>query len=108
MYCIQHCFICRPSDSTVSDDAGIEPRTVATSVLSVRRSNHSARSHHQLIAYQPVGEELQPGDGVEGVDGLELEPQVQVPHFDAAVLAPRHHALLHIPRGVFTKSVLDP
>jgi hypothetical protein len=45
-----------------------------------------------------VGEELEPGDGVEGVDRLELEPQVQVPHFDAAVLAPRHHALLHIPR----------
>jgi hypothetical protein len=31
MYVIQHCFICRPSDSTVSEDAGIEPRTVATS-----------------------------------------------------------------------------
>ncbi len=29
-YYIQHCFICRPSDSTVSTDAGIEPRTVAT------------------------------------------------------------------------------
>ncbi len=40
MYCIQHCFICRPSDSTVSEDAGIEPRTVATSELTVRRSNH--------------------------------------------------------------------
>ncbi len=39
MYCIQHCFICRPSDSTVSEDAGIEPRTVATS-LAVRCSNH--------------------------------------------------------------------
>jgi hypothetical protein len=24
MYCIQHCFICRPSDSTVSEYAGIE------------------------------------------------------------------------------------
>jgi hypothetical protein len=30
MYVIQHCFFCRPSDSTVSEDAGIEPRTVAT------------------------------------------------------------------------------
>jgi hypothetical protein len=30
MYDIQHCFICRPSDSTVSEDAGIEPRTVTT------------------------------------------------------------------------------
>ncbi len=39
-YNIQHCFICRPSDFTVSTDAGIEPRTVATSALAVRRSNH--------------------------------------------------------------------
>jgi hypothetical protein len=38
MYCNQHCFICRPSDSTVSEDARIEPRTVATSA--VRHSNH--------------------------------------------------------------------
>ncbi len=30
MYVIQHCFLCRPSDSTVSEDAGIEPKTVAT------------------------------------------------------------------------------
>ncbi len=30
MYIIQHCFICRPSDSTVSEDAGIKPKTVAT------------------------------------------------------------------------------
>jgi hypothetical protein len=30
MYDIQHCFVCHPSDSTVSKDAGIEPRTVAT------------------------------------------------------------------------------
>ncbi len=27
MYDIQYCFICRPSDSTMSKDAGIEPRT---------------------------------------------------------------------------------
>ncbi len=45
MYFIQHCVVCRPSDSTVSEDAGIEPRTVATSALAVRRFNHSARSH---------------------------------------------------------------
>ncbi len=30
MYVIQHCFICRPSDSTVLEDAGSEPGTVAT------------------------------------------------------------------------------
>jgi hypothetical protein len=40
LYCIQHCFICRPSDSTVPTDAGIEPKTVATGALAVRRSNH--------------------------------------------------------------------
>jgi hypothetical protein len=45
MYDIQHCFIGLPSDSTVSEDARIEPRTVATTALAVRRSNHSARSH---------------------------------------------------------------
>ncbi len=39
-YCFQHCFICRPSE-----DAGIEPRTIATTALTVRRSNHSAKSH---------------------------------------------------------------
>ncbi len=38
MYCIQHCFIYRLSDFTVSEseDAGIESRTVATSALAVR------------------------------------------------------------------------
>ncbi len=40
----QHCFICCPSDSADSTDAGIEPRTVATTALAFRRS-HSARSH---------------------------------------------------------------
>ncbi len=49
MYFIQHCFICRSSDSTVSEDVGIEPRTVATFALAVRRSNHSARSHPVMI-----------------------------------------------------------
>jgi hypothetical protein len=39
-YNIHHCFICRPSDSTVPTDAGIEPRTGATGALAVRRSNH--------------------------------------------------------------------
>jgi hypothetical protein len=33
VHVIQHCFICRPSDSTVSVDAGIEPRAVATLAL---------------------------------------------------------------------------
>jgi hypothetical protein len=45
MYVIQYCFICRPSDYTVSEDAGIEPRTVATLALTARRSNYLARYH---------------------------------------------------------------
>ncbi len=36
MYVIQHC--CRPSDSNVSKDAGIEPRTVAILALTVNFS----------------------------------------------------------------------
>ncbi len=43
MYIIQDCVICRPSDSTVSEDAGIEPRTVATLALTARCSNHLAK-----------------------------------------------------------------
>ncbi len=39
-YNIHYCFICRPSDSTVPTDAGIEPRTVAIVALAVRRFNH--------------------------------------------------------------------
>ncbi len=42
MYVIQHSFICCPSDYTVSEDAGREPRIVATWHW---RSNQSARSH---------------------------------------------------------------
>jgi hypothetical protein len=53
MYCVQHGSICRLSDSTVSEDAGIEPRTVASSALAVRRSNHSARSHPQSVRSHP-------------------------------------------------------
>ncbi len=49
-YYIQHCFICRPSDSTVPTDAGIEPRTVASGVVVVRRSNHQDRSHPLINA----------------------------------------------------------
>jgi hypothetical protein len=42
-----------PSVSTVSEDAGIEPRTVATTALTVRRSNHSAKSHPHLAKSHP-------------------------------------------------------
>ncbi len=59
MYDIQHCFICRPSDSTVSEDAGIELRRVATTTLADRRSNHSARSHPQLCKYNRKKHQIQ-------------------------------------------------
>ncbi len=54
MYDILHCFICRPTGSTVSEDAGIEPRTVATTALAVRRTNHSARSHPHSARSHPL------------------------------------------------------
>ncbi len=54
MYVIQHSFICRPSDSTVSKDAGIKPRTVETLALTDRRrSNQSARSHPHSTRSHP-------------------------------------------------------
>ncbi len=52
MYVIQYFFICRPSDSTVSVDAGIEPRTAATSALTARRSNLSGGGwEHTNVIY---------------------------------------------------------
>jgi hypothetical protein len=38
VYPIRHCFICRPSDSTETEDAGIEPRsrTVAGAIITFR------------------------------------------------------------------------
>ncbi len=48
------CFLCRPSDSTVSEDAGIEPRTVATLAIGSQTlyrldlTHNSARCHPQL------------------------------------------------------------
>jgi hypothetical protein len=46
MFFLQFCFICRPLDSTASEDAGIELRAVANLALAIRRI-HSARSHPQ-------------------------------------------------------------
>ncbi len=49
MYIIQHCFIRRPLDCTVSEDAGIETRIVVTlELLAARRSNNSASSYSQV------------------------------------------------------------
>ncbi len=48
MHFIQHFFLCRPADSTKSEEAGIEPAG-ATLALAVRRADNSAWSHpHRL------------------------------------------------------------
>jgi hypothetical protein len=39
-YYSQHCFICRPSEAAVSEDAGIEPKTATSSARAVRSSNY--------------------------------------------------------------------
>ncbi len=95
-------FICRRSDSPVSEDAGIEPRTVATLALAVRRSNHSARSHPQIrldliqtfpqfsiitqagsVVRKPVGSSAQP-DNVGRV--LNVNPRLTQPlHHQASL-----------------------
>ncbi len=53
---IQRCFIYRPSDFIVSEDAGIKIRTVAPFPLAVGRYNHSARSHpvHSYMSFDTV------------------------------------------------------
>jgi hypothetical protein len=43
-YIIPHCFICRPSESTVSKDAGIEPRLSDAVTTRLDLNYHSARS----------------------------------------------------------------
>jgi hypothetical protein len=44
VYHIQHCFTCRPSDSTVSEDAGIEP-----GLLRLRRWQSDALTTRVLL-----------------------------------------------------------
>ncbi len=75
MYLIQHCFICRPSDSTVSEDAGIEPRTIAASALVVRCSSHSATSQPQTATSHP--QERQVADGRGEVRGWARSPIIR-------------------------------
>jgi hypothetical protein len=60
MYCIQHYFICRPTDSTVLEDAGIEPWTIATTAywlspaINTRLKSHPpAKSHPCLPKHSP-------------------------------------------------------
>jgi hypothetical protein len=48
MNTVRHCFICSPSNSNLSEDAGIELRIVTTLALAVSCSNHLARSNPAL------------------------------------------------------------
>jgi hypothetical protein len=49
IFFIHHCFICHPSDSDVSEMMlGLNPGQLLTSALTLRRSNHLARSHPQV------------------------------------------------------------
>jgi hypothetical protein len=50
MYFVRYCFICRLSDSFVSEDAGIEPRTVAWFDPSILR--HSGITLHRSLLIQ--------------------------------------------------------
>jgi hypothetical protein len=52
MYVIQHCFVCRPSDSTVLEDAGIEHGTVAT-LGSARSDPRISYDYRTFLLYPP-------------------------------------------------------
>ncbi len=48
MYYIQHCFICRPSDSTVPTDAGIIKCTQNTGMIKI---THGVQCHYSNNTY---------------------------------------------------------
>jgi hypothetical protein len=53
MYFIQHCFILASQiPFPVSEDAGIESRTVSTLAVTVKLSNHSARLEAEFMSVQ--------------------------------------------------------
>jgi hypothetical protein len=73
-YFIQQFFNCRPSDSTVSMDAGINPRPVVILALAVRHFNHSARSHPRhlqtislLIRFHLQTKKLEIGENISAI-----------------------------------------
>ncbi len=55
-YFFHLCFICRPFDSLVPEDAQIEPRAFATLALAVWRSNHAAVFHPLLGCEDDLGQ----------------------------------------------------
>jgi gamma-glutamylcysteine synthetase len=64
------------------------------------KTKYNTASRYQILGQimkssnQPRGYKLKASDAVEGVGGLELHSQAQVPKLDAAVLATRHNHLL--------------
>ncbi len=78
-YFIQHWFICRPSDSTVSEDVGIEPRTVTT--LTVARSHNlkiSQNAYFLLLWFHPLNTKE---SCVSLPGGLRIRPDPALPKF---------------------------
>jgi hypothetical protein len=53
-YYIQHCFICRPSDSTVTTDAGIELVHWQSDALTIRLDHIRIRYSSYFLPYFPV------------------------------------------------------
>ena len=106
MYFIQHCFICRPSDSIVSKDAGIEPRTVATSALVVRRSGHSATSHPHSATTHPHSATSHPHSALSHPHSASSHPHSATSHPHSATSHPlsatshQHSATSHPPLGL--------
>jgi hypothetical protein len=58
VYFVQHCFICRLSDITVWEDAGIEPRTVATFALAVMQTLYPLGEISSTGSYTWIGHGL--------------------------------------------------
>ncbi len=63
---LHHCFICRPFDSTVSEDAGIERKTFPTLAV---RSNHAAISRPLLGCEDDL-------DQIDSVESLALTKNI--------------------------------
>jgi hypothetical protein len=54
MYVIKHSFIYRPSDSTVSEDVGIDPKIVETLALTAMHFSNLAQSPEHKICILEV------------------------------------------------------
>ncbi len=95
-YFIQHCFICCPSDSTVSEYAGIATMTIATSALAVRRSNNSVISQPRSAISHPFSARSHPHSARSHPPRLDLiHTRLYLIHSRLALIHLSHHD--HIP-----------